>query len=60
MTIFSLLGDYDKVVGSAENRTKLEEMWAEQFAETLGIPVTSIYNLTITKGKEQISYVPKR
>lgn len=49
MLFFSIFGNYDEVVGN--NKTKLEEMWAEEFAITLGIPVTSIYNLTISRGK---------
>lgn len=55
MLFFSIFGDYDEVVGN--NKTKLEEMWTEEFAETLGIPVTSIYNLTISRGKYNSSCI---
>ncbi|XP_050727563.1 uncharacterized protein LOC127004154 isoform X3 [Eriocheir sinensis] len=49
-----IFGNYDEVVGN--NKTKLEEMWAEEFAITLGIPVTSIYNLTISRGSIQVDF----
>lgn len=51
----SIYGDYDEVVGN--NKTILEEMWTVEIAETLSIPVTSIYNLTISRGKYSSSSI---
>lgn len=50
MLIFRIYKDYDEVVG--DNKTTLEEKWTVEFAEMLNIPISSIHNLTVSRGKE--------
>ncbi|XP_045131177.1 uncharacterized protein LOC123516133 isoform X2 [Portunus trituberculatus] len=52
--IMIIHADYDEVVG--KNKTALEEEWTVQISETLGIPKSSIYNLTISKGSVVVQF----
>lgn len=48
-SVFSIQADYNEVVG--KNKSTLEEEWTTQISQKLGIPKSSIYNLTISEGK---------
>lgn len=52
--IMIIHADYDEVVG--ENKTALEEEWTIQISESLDIPKSSIYNLTISKGSVVVQF----